>query len=185
VWERTEAALAERTLTLNEVLVRQLATVRATPAEALDFMGAHVSLRPGLVELIAFCRERFIEPVVLSSGFHELIEPILAGHDIALPTVAHRVTFSPAGATIAFLERTPCGECGEECKRADTLRLAAGRQIAYAGDGWSDHCAAEVADVVFARSTLARYLGGRGVAFQPFGDLFDVRDGLDRYLAAR
>jgi 2-hydroxy-3-keto-5-methylthiopentenyl-1-phosphate phosphatase len=62
-------------------------------------------------------------------------------------------------------------------------RLAAGRQIAYVGDGWSDRCAAKAADLVFARGTLAEHLAAEGVPFQPFDDLFDVRDGLRRYLS--
>ncbi len=62
-------------------------------------------------------------------------------------------------------------------------RLADGRQIAYVGDGWSDRCAAKVADLVFARGSLAEHLETEGVPYVPFDDLLDVREGLRRYLA--
>jgi 2-hydroxy-3-keto-5-methylthiopentenyl-1-phosphate phosphatase len=42
------------------------------------------------------------------------------------------------------------------------------------GDGTSDRCAAQAAERIFARGTLARYLEERGVAFEPFDDLLDV-----------
>jgi len=42
------------------------------------------------------------------------------------------------------------------------------------GDGYSDRCAAEDADLVFARRGLASYLAERGVGFEPFDDFFQV-----------
>ena len=50
----------------------------------------------------------------------------------------------------------------------------------YVGDGFSDRCIAEAADRVFARDGLARYLGGRGVAYEPFDDFYDVAGALRR-----
>jgi 2-hydroxy-3-keto-5-methylthiopentenyl-1-phosphate phosphatase len=51
------------------------------------------------------------------------------------------------------------------------------------GDGWSDRCAAKAADVVFARGSLAQHLTDEGVAYVPFEDMNDVREGLRSYLA--
>jgi 2-hydroxy-3-keto-5-methylthiopentenyl-1-phosphate phosphatase len=42
------------------------------------------------------------------------------------------------------------------------------------GDGYSDRCAAELADVVFARRGLASYLEERGVPFERFEDFHSV-----------
>ncbi len=185
VWEQTEAGIAGGTMTLNAALVQQLAGVRATHEEVLEFLRERVVLRPGLADLIAFCRERFVEPVIVSSGFHELIEPILEWHDIALPIVAHRATFDRSGATITFLDRTVCAECGEECKRADAARLADGRPMAYVGDGWSDRCASRTADLRFARGALATYLGEIDEPYEWFDDFVQVQAGLAGYLAPR
>jgi 2-hydroxy-3-keto-5-methylthiopentenyl-1-phosphate phosphatase len=184
-WDRTETALQNGEMTLNDALVAQLAGVRATEDEVVRFLEERATLRPGLPELIGFCRERFIEPVVISSGFHEVIEPILRRHGIDVPVVAHHAAFSPDGATITFLERAACETCNEACKRADALRLADGRPVAYVGDGVSDRCAAAVADIVFARAALARYLERDGVPFLPFDDFGDVQAGLAAYLAGR
>ena len=132
---------------------------------------------------ITFCRERFIDPVVISSGFRELIEPVLAWGGVRLPVVAHSATFSGDGTIVEFLQRPICPVCGEQCKRMDLDRLSGGRQIAYVGDGWSDRCAAKAADVVFARASLAQHLADEGVAYVPFEDMTDVREGLRSYLA--
>jgi 2-hydroxy-3-keto-5-methylthiopentenyl-1-phosphate phosphatase len=46
--------------------------------------------------------------------------------------------------------------------------------VVYVGDGYSDRCAAQAADRVFARRALARYLDERGVAYEPFEDFHEV-----------
>jgi 2-hydroxy-3-keto-5-methylthiopentenyl-1-phosphate phosphatase len=185
VWQRTETALAAGELPLNDVLVEQLSGVRATEQQVIAFLEERATIRAGLPELIEFCRERFIEPVVISSGFHEVIEPILHRHGIDVPVIAHRAAFSAEGATVTLIAREACHVCGEECKRADTARLANGRPVAYVGDGVSDRCAAASADLVFARAALARYLERDGIPFLPFDDFADVQAGLAAYLAGR
>jgi 2-hydroxy-3-keto-5-methylthiopentenyl-1-phosphate phosphatase len=52
--------------------------------------------------------------------------------------------------------------------------LADGSEVVYVGDGYSDRCAAEDADRVFARRGLAAYLEERGVPFEPFEDFFEI-----------
>jgi 2,3-diketo-5-methylthio-1-phosphopentane phosphatase len=183
VWVEAEQALTSGSMTLYEVIAFEFEHVHSTLDEALATLRSRVALRPGLVDLITFCRERFIDPVVISSGFHELIEPVLAWGGVRLPVVAHSATFSDAGTTVAFLERPICPVCGERCKRTELARLSDGRQIAYVGDGWSDRCAAKAADVVFARGSLAQHLADEGVAYVPFEDMNDVREGLRSYLA--
>jgi 2-hydroxy-3-keto-5-methylthiopentenyl-1-phosphate phosphatase len=47
-------------------------------------------------------------------------------------------------------------------------------EIVYVGDGYSDRCAAEASDRVFATKELARYLDDRGVIYEPFDDFHDI-----------
>ncbi len=183
VWDETEAALQAGTMTLNEVIAYQFARVPAGLDELLAFLRAAVVIRPGLPELVAMCRERFIDPVVVSSGFLQLIEPLLRDVGIALPVIAHSARFAATGATVTFLDRPACVVCGEPCKRVAIPSLAHGRQVAYVGDGWSDRCGAKVADLAFARASLAAHLREEGVSFVPFEDMHDVRAGIERYLS--
>lgn len=181
-WLEAERALTDGTMTLNEVIAFEFEHVHATLDEALAILRERVALRPGLEELIEFCHERFIDPVVVSSGFHEVIEPFLVWNGLSLPVVAHHVAFARDGTTVEFLERDVCGRCGEPCKRVELSALARGRNVAYAGDGYSDRCGAAAADLVFARASLAEHLRREGVAFTPFDDLYDVRAGLATFL---
>lgn len=169
IYEEHEERLG-RELTLHEVIAGEFRTVRAPLEDVADWVREHVTLRRGFVEL---ARER--KPVIVSSGFHELIEPLLEREGIDLEVHANRLDARPDGWRVLFRNDTPCSVCGQPCKRADVAGLDA---FAYVGDGFSDRCVAEAASRVFARDGLAEYLTLRGVAFEPFEDFYDVGDAL-------
>ena len=126
----------------------------------------NTELRPGFREFA----ERF-RPVIVSSNFRQLIEPVLAAEDLELEVRANEVEWRPDGWRGTFRNGDACGTCGEPCKRAD---LPSDEPVIYVGDGYSDRCAARAADRVFARDSLARYLAEHGVPFEPFEDFDDV-----------
>lgn len=159
-----------RELTLNEVIALEFASVRAPLAEVVDWMRANARVRPGFAE---FARAR--RPLVVSSGFHELIEPILAREGVRLDVVANRVDPRPDGWRVRFREAATCDVCGEPCKRSD---LGGDDELVYVGDGYSDRCVALAATRVFARDGLATYLDDQGVDYERFDDFHDVERAL-------
>jgi HAD superfamily phosphoserine phosphatase-like hydrolase len=165
VFQRMEAGLGT-TFTHREVMETEMATITAPLEEAVAFLVAEAEIRPGFRRLV----ERF-RTLVLSSSFHETIEPVLAREGVEVDLIANRLDARPDGWRVIWTDDAPCPECGELCKRRS---LPAGRTVVYAGDGYSDRCAALAADRVFARGGLARYLASRGAAFEPFEDLDDI-----------
>jgi 2-hydroxy-3-keto-5-methylthiopentenyl-1-phosphate phosphatase len=155
-----------RELTLNEVIALEFTSVSAPLEEVVAWMRENVRVRAGFAELA-----RTHDPLIVSSGFRELIEPILEREEIELELIANRVDARPDGWRARFREAATCEVCGQPCKRADVAGLG---EFAYAGDGYSDRCVAELATRVFARDGLARYLEARGVPFEPFEDFHDV-----------
>ena len=103
---------------------------------------------------------------VVSSGFHELIEPVLDREGVDVLLHANRVEASPTGWRVDWRYPDDCDHCGESCKRA----MLPDGYVVYVGDGYSDRCAALASDRVFATSGLARYLAERGTPFEPFSD---------------
>jgi 2-hydroxy-3-keto-5-methylthiopentenyl-1-phosphate phosphatase len=155
-----------RTLSLHEVIALELESVRAPLVEVVSWVRENVRLREGFRE---FAREH--RPLVVSSGFHELIQPILERDGIALDVRANRLDPRPEGWRARFRSAEACGVCGEPCKRADVAGLG---RFAYVGDGMSDRCVSLAADRVFARAGLAAYLDEHGVPYEPFADFGDV-----------
>jgi HAD superfamily phosphoserine phosphatase-like hydrolase len=165
VFARVEGSLTEGRLSFQEVMELEFATVTAPVAEVAAFLGREVRIRPGFAELA-----RAERPLLLSSGFHELIEPVLGREGVDLELRANRIDARPDGWRVLWRDPEPCPVCGDLCKR----RNLPPAPFAYVGDGYSDRCAASAADRVFARDGLADWLSSEGVAFEPFDDLYDV-----------
>lgn len=171
IYEETEALLG-RDLTLNEVIAVEVRTVTAPLATVVDWMQANVRLRDGFVE---FARDR--RPLIVSSGFHELIQPVLEREGLRLDVRANRLDAQPDGWRALFPNTEPCPVCGEPCKRAD---VAGYDEFAYVGDGVSDRCVALGATRVFARDGLADYLAAKERPFEPFTDFYALERSLER-----
>jgi HAD superfamily phosphoserine phosphatase-like hydrolase len=169
VFRRMEAEIGRR-LTLNEVIEVEMATISTPVDEVVGWLLDVVTVRPGLAEIVA---EH--DPLVVSAGFHELIEPVLEREGVTVELVANRLEQDGDGWRTVFLERPACPVCGEPCKRMALRDIG---PYAFVGDGVSDRCASLAADRVFARDGLARWLDENGVAYEPFADLNDVRAAL-------
>lgn len=165
VYEEHEGRLG-RELTLHEVIAGEFRTVRAPLGEVAAWLREHARLRDGFAEFA-----RVFRPLIVSSGFHELIEPVLEREGVELDVVANRLDARPDGWRVRFRNDEPCEICGEPCKRADVAGLD---DLVYVGDGFSDRCVALAASRVFARDGLADYLAARGAAFEPFTDFVDL-----------
>jgi 2,3-diketo-5-methylthio-1-phosphopentane phosphatase len=173
-----DRGLDEGRITLREEIVGEYATVRAPLPDVLAWVRERTRIRPGFHELLDLANERDWRVIVVSSGFHELIEPVLEREAIDVELYANRVEPRPEGWLVDWRYGDGCPSCGQSCKRATVERLAAGAAVVYVGDGYSDRCAAEAADRVFAIRGLARYLARKGVPFESFSDFFDVASAL-------
>ena len=155
-------------LTLHEEIALEFRAITTPLAEVARWVVRHVEVRAGLHELAS------LEPVVISAGFHELIEPVLARERVELEVLANRLDVRSDGWVVHFRDETVCATCGEPCKRASL----AGEPYVYVGDGYSDRCAALAAERIFARDSLATHLDHLGVAYDRFYDLHDVANAL-------
>jgi 2-hydroxy-3-keto-5-methylthiopentenyl-1-phosphate phosphatase len=165
VYERAEEDLG-RTMTLHEVIGLEFSTVRTPLEEVTAWLVENVRVRTGFREVA----ERF-RPLVVSSGFHELIEPILARERVEVELRANRIDPRPEGWRVQWRDEAVCAVCGEPCKRA---LVASSGPFVYVGDGYSDRCVALAADRVFARDGLAEYLDEQGVEYERFDTLLDI-----------
>ena len=167
--ERLGELLFAGKVTLREEIERQFATVTAPLDDVVDWAVENVRVRPGLPELAA------LKPIVVSSGFHELIDPVLAREGVTLDVQANRIEARPDGWRPIWRELPVCAVCGQPCKRSS---FPPGGEVVYVGDGYSDRCGALAADRVFARRGLAAYLDDQAIPYEPFDDLHRIVDAL-------
>jgi 2-hydroxy-3-keto-5-methylthiopentenyl-1-phosphate phosphatase len=115
---------------------------------------------------------------IVSDGFEEYINPILKKHNLDyLQVTCNKLekigtSFIPvySGASES------CNCLSASCKRNVILNNSNEESIlVYIGDGYSDYCAAEHCDVIFAKKNLATYLSGKKIPYHPFKNFFDVK----------
>lgn len=179
--ERREALLAgwlDGSIGSRELTEAECATMRVTEAEALAFVRGF-GLDP---HFGAFAREslaRGDQVVVVSDGFDFYIREQLERAGLGdLPRAANQARFEGGRMIPSFphggRDEGGCGRCGN-CKARHVARArAAGDHVVLVGDGFSDRCAAEVADTVLAKGALLEWCRGRGIAARPFEDFATV-----------
>jgi 2,3-diketo-5-methylthio-1-phosphopentane phosphatase len=170
-WPECEKAVQQwlrGEISSRECLEHEAATARLT-REQLDTFCDAQSLTPGFAEFVEFCRKRNWPLIVLSDGLDYYIQRLLLRHGLDLPFFANHLEFAPANRIAVsfpyFESRLPfeniinCrdGKCGN-CKGYHIRRLAKpGENIVYIGDGYSDRCGAQEADIILAKGDLAKW----------------------------
>ncbi len=148
--------------------------MRAPLEEVVAWALENAHVRAGFAELVRGAEQEGWNVLVASSGFEELIRPVLEREGVDVELVANRVDARPDGWRVLWRDEGICETCGQPCKRSS---LPDG-EVVYVGDGISDRCAALAADRVFATKGLATYLDERGVPFERFDDFFSVANAL-------
>jgi 2,3-diketo-5-methylthio-1-phosphopentane phosphatase len=172
-WREWEAEWQAGRMSTHECLRRQIGDLRASPEELRRFMSG-VAIDPAFARIVAWAAANGVDLRILSDNFSPLIHAILDHHGLpAVPVFANELVFSAGRLEARFPFRDPaCARCAH-CK-GQHLRAAKGRPRIYVGDGLSDVCPSLVADVVFAKDSLAADLARRGVPFRPYLTLDDV-----------
>ena len=100
VFHAVEAEVGHR-LALNEVIAVEMATVKAPLEDVVAWLLEHARVRAGFAELV-----RRHDPLIVSAGFHELIEPVLEREGVQGAVVANHVVDGP-GRMAGHLPRAP------------------------------------------------------------------------------
>jgi 2-hydroxy-3-keto-5-methylthiopentenyl-1-phosphate phosphatase len=174
-WKSGE--LSGRDLTLKEAEF-----VRVTEKDALEFV-KDFEIDHGFKSFISFCKDSSIEVTVLSDGLDFYIKKIFETNAIYdLPYYSNLVHFESGGVRIEFPYESDCTKCGN-CKGYQILtRTGIDDAVIYIGNGFSDRCAVQYADVVFAKDELLKYCEENNITYFPFANFGDVTDRLGKIL---
>jgi len=179
VAETVRRALLERwkhgEIGSRELTVAECAGLRCTRAEAIAFTRTF-TLDPSFAPFAREAQDRGDAVMVVSDGFDFYVADHLARAGLGdLPWAANHVRFDEDGAiTLEFPHTGGCGRCGN-CKAPHVQRYRAmGYTTVLVGDGFSDRCAARVADHVLARGGLLEWTRAQSIAAREILDFTAV-----------
>ena len=152
-----------------DLLPRDESTLRTVARE--------VELDPDAGALIVALRDAGADVLVVSDGFGFYAREVCEALDV--PVLTNVVDWTTGRLEFPHEDRCcACSSCGV-CKQAPIKDARyAGRTTILVGDGASDYKAALLADVVFAKGTLASWCERNSIEFVPFDTLGEVRAAL-------
>ncbi len=158
-WLEIEAEWQAGQITSRECLSRQVALMRATPAQISETV-RQIPLDPAFIRFVTAAWLRGASVSVVSDGFDRSIVPLLHANGIDLPLACNRLV--PVGEDRWTAVFSADGQrCGSgTCKCA---AVPANRQVILVGDGRSDFCLARQADFVLAKGALATFCAAEGI----------------------
>jgi 2-hydroxy-3-keto-5-methylthiopentenyl-1-phosphate phosphatase len=144
----------------------------------------------GFPGLVAFCRSAGIPITILSDGLDYYITALLrmcGCEDILF--FSNRLLWPSGGEGVPVLQfphgNAECDRCAC-CKRNIMLDACGDEDImVYVGDGYSDRCPVEYADVVFAKGSLQAWCQQKNISYYPYTDLLEVRRRLEELAMRR
>jgi 2-hydroxy-3-keto-5-methylthiopentenyl-1-phosphate phosphatase len=169
-WRKVESEWLAGIIGSRECLARQIDLVLATPEE-LDSVVEDVPLDPHFPELVALCRNHGVPLTVISDGLDLIITKMLARAGVDVPVLANRLEWRGQNRwRLGFPHEA--GDCRSQAGNCKCQALAGepGKVRILIGDGRSDFCAAETADLVVAKGALAEHCQLTGLAYIVFGN---------------
>lgn len=181
-WHDIESDWQAGKIGSRECMTRQVALLRATP-DAMRAAVSELKVDRGFVEFVAWGAAEGIAMSVVSDGFDFAIETVLRNAGVKLPFYANQL--EPTGTDrwrLAFPHaRSECASLAGNCKCAFTEPHAGSVKVVI-GDGRSDFCVSQRADLVFAKGRLLELCREQGNAYFAFEDFVDVHDQLATWL---
>ncbi|MCS6809576.1 MAG: MtnX-like HAD-IB family phosphatase [Bacteroidota bacterium] len=133
---------------------------------------------PAFAPFVEFCRKNGIPLTVVSDGFDLYIDAVLEREGAAdVPRFCNQLVLQGDSFVPVFPGQDESCSCFcASCKRNSILSsVPPDAVIIYIGDGYSDFCAAEHADIIFAKKALAHYCNHHRLPHHLFSTFSDVQ----------
>jgi 2,3-diketo-5-methylthio-1-phosphopentane phosphatase len=155
--------------------------------EIITNFSLQFEIDPYFKDFADYCKLHDINLTLVSDGYREYIEPLLNYHKLGdLPLYANSLDFGTPIKPIFYGADESCNCLSASCKRNVLLtRTPEDAIIVYIGDGYSDFCAAEHSDIIFAKKNLARYCNDNKVPHYPYKTFFDIRNTFEKVIFAK
>jgi 2-hydroxy-3-keto-5-methylthiopentenyl-1-phosphate phosphatase len=176
-WREIERDWEEGLIDACQCMAAQVALIKA-PLNEIDAFLDTVEIDPGFKDFVSWCERNVVSMTIVSDGVDRFIRRILSNHGLDhLDVVANRLyveqrQYRPQYRLEAPYKWSACDAGLGVCKCAV---VAAQSPYMYVGDGRSDFCVSECADMVFAKHKLAAHCVRKAIPFFPYTTFKDVQ----------
>lgn len=174
-WVKWEKLWKEGKIGSRKCIEEQIKKVRVGRPALLKYL-SRVRFNRYFHELIDLLNKKGFKTAILSDNFSFFINAILRNNKVkGIKVYANELRFRKDRLIPAFpYTYRKCGKCGH-CKRKNLLSHdLKDKIIIYVGDGLSDVCPAQEADIVFAKGALLEHFRSKKLLCMAFEDFEDI-----------
>jgi len=184
-----EEKLQKNLLSDKEAMEKQYERLEMSKKDFESFIYNNIDIDPYFKEFYKMIKKNNIDFSIISGGFIEYIVITLNKADISFdhPIYASTIDFTKDQTKPNFLHDIkeckeifgPCGNCKNKI-----LKEIDNKQIVYIGDGLTDRCVADMADLLLVKSNsiLENYCIKNNISYKPFKSFKDVKNILNKHL---
>lgn len=184
-WQAVIKRFENQDIGARECFLNECSLIEDFNIPRFDEIIDNISLDSKFNDFYKFCIVNSFPLTILSEGMDYYISRILNNNGLEIPFYSNKFVY-PAGGNKVGLEfpysDSECTKCGC-CKRNLLLNMTGDDEISVLiGDGFSDTCVAQYADMVFAKSSLASYCWKNNITYFEYNDFGDIQKKLEKII---
>lgn len=183
-WRSIEDRVTVNELSEKEALQAEFDLVNVPLNDAIKFLKNNAEIDSTFIAFVEWCKSNKIELIVLSGGFKEFINSIFAMFGIKGLEV-HSNSLNVKNNNWQVVQSV-LPKINNLCNHCKTHHLVEAQQkdfkVVYIGDGNTDRCPAETADIIFAKESLAEYLRSKNMEFFEYQNFNDIQTILEKII---
>lgn len=184
-WAEVIKSFEEQKIGARECFLAECRLIRDFDIDEFNRIIDSQRLDPQFVSFYEFCSLNNIPLTILSEGMDYYISRILKNYNLNIPFYANKFVYLEAENKIGLefpYSDSDCGKCGTS-KRNILMNQTADNEISvFIGDGFSDACVVNYADIVFAKKSLASYCWKNNITYFEYQTFGDIKKKLEKML---
>ena len=181
-WAKIQARVVSGEISIREGLSSEMQSVQATREQIQQLLSARIEMDPTFPDFFHTMRRQGIPLVILTGGFDLCVETVFKKSGLwPVPLLSNRLRLNEGCWQVDFpYASARCESCGH-CK-GDSVRnwVRRGHATVFIGNGVTDRCAAEAAELTFAKDELGTWCRKRGIPAVPFETFTDIHQELKK-----
>ena len=176
-WQKIEQDWVEGKISSKECLIEEFKLVPNLSEELIAGFIQTLTIDETFIDFYKKIADKNIDFYIVSDGIDYFIEKILKKNGLEeVKLITNHGEFRGEFFEITFPNDNPkCINNSGTCKCSVLMNLKKEYdKIIYIGDGVSDFCVADKADILYAKSRLLEFCSNKGIACIPFETFADI-----------
>ncbi|HJY62732.1 MAG TPA: HAD-IB family phosphatase [Ignavibacteria bacterium] len=184
-WAGVIKEFEEQKIGARECFLRECSLIENFDFEKFNEIIDNQKIDPKFKQFSEYCGQNGIVLTILSEGMDYYLNRILKNHGINLPSYSNRFVLHDNKKSFHLefpYSDSDCTKCGTS-KRNLLMNMTGDDEVSvFIGDGFSDACVVNYADIVFAKKSLASYCWKNNITYFDFNDFGDIQKKLEKIL---